>query len=98
LLYETAQSLWDAATAGAQFTLEQRARARATAVWVTTRAAAVVGTAYRSGGGSSVYAECSLQRRLRDVHAITQHFLVRPDTLTTVGAVLAGQDLNVMVF
>jgi hypothetical protein len=45
-----------------------------------------------------VYADCPLQRRWRDVHAIIQHFLVKPDTLTTAGAVLAGQDLNVMVF
>ena len=36
--------------------------------------------------------------RLRDVHAITQHFLVRPDTLRTAGAVLAGQGLDVPVF
>ena len=59
---------------------------------------AVVETAYRAGGGGSLYADCPLQRRLRDVHAITQHFLVRPDTLTTAGAVLAGQDVDVPVF
>jgi hypothetical protein len=39
-----------------------------------------------------------LQRRLRDVHAITQHFLVKPDTLTTAGAVLAGQDIDAPIF
>jgi hypothetical protein len=32
------------------------------------------------------------------VHAITQHFLVRQDTLATAGAILAGQDVDVMVF
>jgi len=57
-----------------------------------------VGAAYRAGGGSSVYADCPLQRRLRDVNALTQHFLVKRDTLTTAGAILAGQDVNVMVF
>jgi hypothetical protein len=35
---------------------------------------------------------------LRDIHAITQHFLIRPDTLTTAGAVLAGQDIDVLMF
>jgi len=98
LLYETAGSVWATATAGDPFTLEQRAEARAAAVWVTTRAAAVVDTAYRSGGGTSLYASCPLQRRLRDVHAVTQHFLVRPDTLTTAGAILAGQDPDVVLF
>lgn len=61
-------------------------------------AAAVVDTACRSGGGSSIYAECPLQRRFRDIHAITQHFLIKPDTLTTAGAILARQDVDVMVF
>lgn len=98
LLYDTAEELWDTATSAVPATLEQRARSRAAAVWATTRAAAVVESAYRSGGGSSVYADCPLQRRLRDVQAVTQHFLVKPDTLTTAGAILAGGDLDVPVF
>ena len=98
LLYETADSVWATAVDGAPFTLEQRARVRAAAVWATARCAAVVETAYRAGGGSSVYADCPLQRRLRDVHAITQHFLLRRDTLSTVGAVLAGRGIDVPVF
>jgi hypothetical protein len=57
-----------------------------------------VNTAYRSGGGSSPYLECPLQRRSRDINALTQHFLVKRETLTTAGAILAGQDVNVMVF
>ena len=57
-------------------------------------AAAVVDTAYTAGGGSAIYASSPLQRRLRDVHAITQHFAVKPDTLTLAGAVLAGQDVD----
>ena len=59
---------------------------------------AVVETAYRAGGGGAVYTASPLQRRLRDVHAIAQHFLVRRNTLTTAGAVLAGQDIEVLVF
>jgi alkylation response protein AidB-like acyl-CoA dehydrogenase len=98
LLYESAASAWETVTTGGELTLHQRARIRAAGVWVTTRSAAVVETAYRSGGGSSIYADCPLQRRLRDVHAVTQHFAVKPDTLTTAGAVLAGQDVTVPVF
>jgi alkylation response protein AidB-like acyl-CoA dehydrogenase len=71
---------------------------RATAQWVTERSAAVVDAAYRAGGGSSLYVDCPLQRRLRDVRAITQHFLVKRDTMTTVGAILAGQDAELVVF
>jgi len=98
LLWETAESAWAKAVAGTEFSLEDRARIRAAAVWVTTSAATVVDAAYHAGGGSSLYAENPLQRRWRDVHAITQHFLVKPDTFTTAGAVLAGQEIDVVVF
>jgi hypothetical protein len=47
--------------------------------------------AYTAGGGSSIYSSCPLQRRLRDIHALTQHFAVKLDTFTTAGAVFAGQ-------
>jgi indole-3-acetate monooxygenase len=98
LVYETAERVWATALAASELTLEDRARARAGAAWATERAAAVVTTAYRAGGGSSVYADSPLQRRLRDINAMTQHFLVKRDTLTTAGAVLAGQDIHVPVF
>ena len=54
----------------------------------------MVDAAYRAGGGTSLYPTSPLQRRLRDIHAVTQHFLVRPDTMVTAGAVLAGQDTD----
>lgn len=98
LISESAEEAWGAAAKADAFTLDHRARIRAAAVWATERAAGVVGTAYRSGGGGSISSASPLQRRLRDINALTQHFLVRRDTLTTVGAILAGQDVEVMVF
>ena len=98
LLHQSAATLWAMAVDAAPITLRQRAEARAAAVWATDQAAAVVTAAYRSGGGTALYRTCPLQRRLRDVHALTQHFLVRRGTLTTAGAVLAGQDVDVGVF
>jgi indole-3-acetate monooxygenase len=98
LLHESAESVWATTAAGTPLSLDARARIRAAAVWATNRAAEAVTTAYRAGGGSSIYAASPLQRRLRDVNALTQHFLVRNDTLTTAGAVLAGLDVSVMVF
>ena len=98
LLYETAQAVWATAAAGTGFTLEQRARIRAAAAWITSRAAAVVDAAQRAGGGSAIYVDCPLQRRHRDIHAVTQHFLVKRDTLTTAGAILAGQGVSVPIF
>jgi alkylation response protein AidB-like acyl-CoA dehydrogenase len=98
LLHDTARSLWQSAVDGVEPSLVDRARVRAAGVWVTDRATAAVEAAYHAGGGSSLYADCPLQRRLRDIHALRQHFIVRPDTLTTAGAILAGQDVHVMVF
>jgi alkylation response protein AidB-like acyl-CoA dehydrogenase len=98
LLYEEAERLWAAATSGDPLTMEHRAQVRASAVWTVERATAVVTTAYRAGGGTSLYSDCPLQRRLRDIHALAQHFVVRRDTLITAGAILAGQDVQLMVF
>jgi alkylation response protein AidB-like acyl-CoA dehydrogenase len=98
LVYEVAEEVWAAALGGDELSMDLRARVRAAGVWCAARAAAVVDTAYRSGGGSALYADSPLQRRLRDIHALTQHFLVRQNTLVTAGAVLAGQDVQVMVF
>ena len=54
----------------------------------------VVDVAYRAGGGSALYTSSPLQRRLRDIHTLTQHFGVKLDTFTLAGAVLAGQDVD----
>jgi hypothetical protein len=38
------------------------------------------------------------QRRFRDVHAMTQHFLIKLNTLTTVATVLTGAEADLTVF
>jgi indole-3-acetate monooxygenase len=95
---EVSDDVWRTVSAGEALTLEQRARIRATCVWIVERAVDVVDAAYRNGLGSAPYASCPLQRRLRDIHTLTQHFLVKRDTYTTAGAVLAGQELTDPVF
>ena len=85
---------WDVATTAQQFTPEHRARTRSTATWVTATAAEVVDMAYTAGGGTALYSTCPLQRRLRDVRAITQHFVVKPDTFTLAGSALVGHDTD----
>jgi alkylation response protein AidB-like acyl-CoA dehydrogenase len=94
LLDAEIESAWATAESGLEPTPEQRARIRSTAVWVVSSAASVVDTAYTFGGGSALHSSSPLQRRWRDVHAITQHFAVKPDTLTLAGAVLAGQEVD----
>lgn len=94
LLYGDAATAWETAVAGAPFTPAHRARIRGTNTWVARTAAAIVDMAYTAGGRTAMYSSSPLQRRLRDIHALTQHFGVKPDTYTKAGAVLAGQDVD----
>jgi indole-3-acetate monooxygenase len=87
---ETVRSIWATAVAGAAFTNQIRARARLDSAWAVEQAVEVVEFAYRAGGGSALYDGSPLQRRLRDAHAVTQHFIVRPDVFAGAGQVLAG--------
>ena len=94
LLDDDAQRSWATAVEGLPFTVEHRARIRATTTWATHTATAVVDMAYTAGGSSAIYTASTLQRRLRDIHALTQHFIVKDDTFTNAGAVLAGQEID----
>ena len=93
-----ADIVWAKAQAGSPFTPEDRAHVRGTTTWVARTAAAIVNTAYQAGGSSSIYTSNPLQRRLRDAHALTQHFTMKADTFTKVGAVLAGQEVDLTLF
>jgi indole-3-acetate monooxygenase len=44
-----------------------------------------VGLVYLTGGESSLYATCPLERTIRDVHSITQHIAVHPRLLVNAG-------------
>ena len=98
LLQADAAAVWAATETGGEMTLPMRARARSAGVHAVTAAAAVVDAAYRAAGGSAIYDSSPLQRRLRDSRSLTQHFLVKDDTLTTCGAVLAGLEPDVEIF
>lgn len=98
LLHAEAEEAMATAEAGAPFPVDRRARLRSAATWAVTTAAAVVDAAFTAAGGGAVYTEHPLQRRLRDVHALTQHFLVKLDTLTASGAVLAGAEPELAMF
>ena len=45
---------------------------------------------YLTGGATSLYASCPLERAFRDIHAVTQHIAVHPRTRETAGRVLFG--------
>jgi indole-3-acetate monooxygenase len=96
LMLSEAERAWARAVAGEEFALLDRARMRATGPQVTAMAAAAVDIAYALGGGTSLYDTSPLQRRLRDVRAVTQHAGVGRDFFGVVGALLAGEPVDAM--
>jgi alkylation response protein AidB-like acyl-CoA dehydrogenase len=94
LLYHDAAEAWAMALAGAEFDDVARAGFRGATTWIAATCARVVDMAYLAGGGTALYRTSPLQHRLRDIHALTQHFGVKLDTYTVAGAVLAGQPVD----
>jgi hypothetical protein len=47
---------------------------------------------YTAGGGSALYDSSPLQRRLRDIHTLTQHASVQESVFASAGAELLGRD------
>jgi len=45
---------------------------------------------YLTGGATSLYATCPIERAFRDVHAVSQHIGVHPRHLETIGRELFG--------
>jgi alkylation response protein AidB-like acyl-CoA dehydrogenase len=96
LLHTEVEHAWAKAVAGGGclFSPLDRARLRATATQVVSMATQVVDAAYLAGGGTALYEVSPLQRRLRDVHALTQHIGVGREAFAFVGALLSGEELD----
>lgn len=85
---------WAGAAGGGSLTLAHRAALRLAASHATATAAAVTARMYRLAGGSAVFRDHPLQRRLRDVNTATQHAMVGQPVLETAGRVLLGQAVD----
>ncbi|HEV2371928.1 MAG TPA: acyl-CoA dehydrogenase family protein [Streptosporangiaceae bacterium] len=94
LLHEQARASWGAVASGQQVAPLERACLRATASQVTSLATEAVHAAFALAGGSAVYDTSPLQRRLRDIHTAGQHFVNGRDFYATVGALLAGAEVD----
>ena len=81
--------------AGAEWTIEERVRARADMGAAIRRATEAIDLLAGASGGSSLYADVPIQRIARDVHAINLHALMHPNTNAELyGRVLCGLDPN----
>ncbi|HXZ66978.1 MAG TPA: acyl-CoA dehydrogenase family protein, partial [Alphaproteobacteria bacterium] len=69
-------------------------RALQAIMWITATSARVVDACYTAGGGSSLLSASPLQRRLRDIHAVTQHWSVQNRGYVAAGNYALGKPVN----
>ncbi|MDI5903914.1 acyl-CoA dehydrogenase family protein, partial [Streptomyces sp. 12257] len=82
---------------GAEWSLEERARARADMGAVVRLAKEAVDIFASAGGGSSIYSDAPLQRITRDIQAVSLHALMNPNTNSELyGRILLGQEPNTL--
>jgi alkylation response protein AidB-like acyl-CoA dehydrogenase len=93
LMYEQAASAWEVVDRGGELTMTERARMHSTGWQGITMAKEVVEIAYSLGGGTSLYDTCTLQRRMRDIHAVSQHIAASRDPVMWLGGFLAGEEM-----
>jgi alkylation response protein AidB-like acyl-CoA dehydrogenase len=73
--------------------VEQRAQIRLAATMATRWAADAVDLVHSASGGTAVLEDAGpLARCFRDVHVVTQHLMVSPPTLESIGRVRLGLD------
>ena len=82
--------VWGRLLAGDMGPPTERAEAAQAAAWVTTTCVKAADALYALGGGSALYEDSPLQRRLRDLHAAAQHAAVQPRHYAVAGAVRLG--------
>jgi alkylation response protein AidB-like acyl-CoA dehydrogenase len=89
-LLQTLEQMWQAASRGESFSTEQRAALRLAAVHAIHQSKEVVETAYHLAGGSAIFENQPFERRLRDIHAVTQQVQSQFSNFEAVGQVLLG--------
>ncbi len=90
-LYDTVNRLWDDVLSGRDTPSERRRlEVGLASMHAITSAAQAVDLIYLTGGATSLYATCPIERAFRDVHAITQHIGAHPRNLETYGRALFG--------
>ncbi len=90
LLTSSAASYWARAQAGTVDPTMVNEVLQTTA-WVVETSARAVDACYQAGGGTALYETSPLQRRLRDIHTLTQHASVQENVFATAGAAKLGR-------
>jgi indole-3-acetate monooxygenase len=71
-------------------TLDERMTIRLAATFAIHEAMALVDTLYHAAGATAIFAGNPFERRVRDIHAVTQQLQGRQEHFQTVGQHLLG--------
>ena len=89
-LMQTLRDMWDTALRGETFTLQQRAALRLAGVHAILESREVIEIAYHLAGGTAIFENQAFERRLRDIHAVTQQVQSQIANYEVAGQVLLG--------
>ena len=93
--YQSIESAWNTALSGEKVSVDQRRDLRLATTHAVEASTKTVDAMYTLGGGAAVYRDSPLQRHFRDVHLTSQHIMVAPSTLETVGRLYLGQEAQI---
>ena len=83
-----AKSHWRHALAGTLKDEALHTQGTQTAIWITNSCVRAVDACFALGGSSALYETSPLQRRLRDLHVVAQHYNVQQRHYVNVGKLL----------
>jgi alkylation response protein AidB-like acyl-CoA dehydrogenase len=92
--YDAIGAAWSVAERGERMPMELRRDLRLATNNAVEASVKTVDAMYTLAGGTSVYNSSRLQRHFRDVHVATQHIMIGPDILETVGKLYLGVAAN----
>ena len=91
LMERCADSHWSLAVDGRLNDPAAMPRSLQAGVWITLACQGIASDAFNLGGGSALYDGSPLQRRMRDMHAGSQHALVQKQNYQGLGAGRLGE-------
>ena len=87
--YSVWEEIWRAAQAGT-VTLDQRVRLRMASIHLSQQSRQVAETAYLAAGASAVFTDNPFERRLRDMHAVSQQAQAQFSIYEAIGQYFLG--------
>ena len=90
MYWDSLEKIWQDVQDGAPMTPEKKADLRLVSTYAVRQSVEVVRTIHDLAGGTSVYLQSPIQRRLRDAETMTQHMISNAGTYELVGRVMLG--------